>query len=157
MKRKQILVVVPAALFILGNAPANAGQIINEEGPIVCATDKWDESEPEKGHKLVEYAGRCVCVSNDPTLPSRPHDCVGKYEYMPDNSWKGSGTCTSNYKDGDKLYQTFEEGSDLKEYIYKWTGGTGKYQGASGGGTYTYDSLTDTLSAGRYKGQLILP
>jgi hypothetical protein len=76
---------------------------------------------------------------------------------MPDGSWKGGGTCISNYKDGDKLYQSFEEGSQLKEYIYKWTGGTGKYEGVSGGGTYTYESLTDTLSGGRFKGNIILP
>ena len=63
----------------------------------------------------------------------------------------------STYKNGDKLNQTWEEGSHLKEYTYKWTGGTGKYEGASGGGTYTYDNLTDTLSAGAFKGQLILP
>lgn len=75
---------------------------------------------------------------------------------MPDGSWKGSGTCTSNYNDGGKLYQSFEEGSQLKEYIYTWTGGTGKYEGASGGGTYTSESLTDTLLGGRYKGQLVL-
>ncbi len=157
MALKQLFVAAPAVFLILGGGAANAGQTINEEGPTVCATDKWNESEPEKGHKLVDFAGRCVCVSNDPALPSRPHDCVGKYEYMPDGSWKGSGTCTSNYKNGDKLNQTWEEGSHLKEYTYKWTGGTGKYEGASGGGTYTYDSLTDTLSAGRFKGQLILP
>jgi len=47
---------------------------------------------------------------------------VGKYEYMPDGSSKGTGTCTSTYKDGDKLNLTWEEGSQLKEYIYKWTG-----------------------------------
>ena len=29
--------------------------------------------------------------------------------------------------------------------------------GASGGGTYTLENLTDTLGAGRFKGQLILP
>jgi hypothetical protein len=120
MNAKQLLLALPAALLILGGGAANAGQTINEAGTVACATDKWDEKEIEKGHKLVEYAGRCVCIDNDPAVPSRPHECVGKYEYMPDGSWKGSGTCTSNYKDGDKLYQSFEEGSDLKEYIYKW-------------------------------------
>ena len=156
MTFKHLFIALPAALLVLGNGAANAGQTINEAGTVACATDKWNESEPEKGHKLVEYAGRCICIDNDPAAPSRPHDCVGKYEYMPDGSWKGSGTCTSNYKDGDKLYQSFEEGSDLKEYIYKWVGGTGKYEGASGGGTYTSESLTDTLLGGRYKGQLVL-
>jgi hypothetical protein len=27
-----------------------------------------------------------------------------------------------------------------------------KYEGASGGGTYTSENLTDTLAGGRYKG-----
>jgi hypothetical protein len=52
---------------------------------------------------------------------------------------------------------TWEEGSDLKEYPYEFTGGTGKYQGAKGGGTYTYESLSDTLFGGTYKGAMQLP
>jgi hypothetical protein len=36
-------------------------------------------------------------------------------------------------------------------------GGTGKYEGASGGGTYTLEELTDTLMGGRYKGTVELP
>jgi hypothetical protein len=83
---------------------------------------------------------------------------VGKYEYMPDKSWKGSGTCTYKFKEaGDTITDSFEEGSHLKEYTYKITGGTGKYQGASGGGTYFYDQLTDRLAGGTYKGTIQLP
>ena len=51
---------------------------------------------------------------------------------------------------------TWEEGSHRKEYTYKKTGGTGKYEGLSGGGTYMYESLTDKLFGGRYKGKLEL-
>jgi hypothetical protein len=51
----------------------------------------------------------------------------------------------------------WEEGSHLKEYPYKYTGGTGKYEGASGEGTYTSENLTDTLQWGRYKGTIKLP
>ena len=76
---------------------------------------------------------------------------------MPDGSWKGSGTCTWVFKGGDKIYETWEEGSHLKEYVCKFTGGTGKYEGVSGGGTYTSEMLTDTLTGGRYKGNLELP
>ena len=110
-----------------------------------------------KGHKLVDYAGRCVDIPNDPAAPKYTEDCVGKYEYMPDESWKGSGTCTDTFKGGDKMSDTWEEGSHLKEYTYKITGGTGKYEGASGGGTYFYENLTDTLAGGTYKGQIVLP
>jgi hypothetical protein len=124
---------------------------------IVCVNDKWDEKEVEKGHKLVDYAGRCVNVPNDPGAEKVTEDCVGKYEYMPDESWKGSGTCTRTHKGGDKTFDSWEEGSQLKEYPYKVTGGTGKFQGASGGGTYIYENLTDTLSGGTYKGAMQLP
>ena len=157
MTFRQLFVAVPAALLVLGHGVANAGQTINDAGALGCVVDKWDEKEPDKGHKLVDYAGRCVLIPDDPAVPKGTQVCVGKYEYMPDASWKGIGTCTSTYKGGDKTYETFEEGSHLKEYSYKKTGGTGKYQGASGGGTYTNDNLTDTLTGGRFKGQLVLP
>ena len=123
---------------------------------MACVNDKWDEKVLEKGHKLVDFAGRCVYVPNDPTVLSFTDECVGKYEYMPDESWKGSGSCTET-KDGDKRADTWEEGSQLKEYTYKFTSGTGKYEGIKGGGTYMYKNLTDTLSGGRYKGTVELP
>ena len=116
-----------------------------------------DEKEPDKGHKLVDAAMRCVVIPDDAALPKFVQDCVGKYEYMPDKSWKSAGTCTGDLKGGDKIYDTWEEGSHLKEYTYKYTGGTGTFEGASGGGTYMYESLTDTLTGGTYKGQLVLP
>lgn len=157
MKRKQILIIMPAALLILGQAAANAGQTINEMGAFGCITDKWDEKEPEKGHKLVDYAGRCVSIPNNPAEPMYTMECVGKYEFLADDSWKGAGTCTNTVKGGDKKIESWEEGSHLKEYPYKWTGGTGKYEGISGGGTFTFEKLTDTLGGGRYKGQMVLP
>lgn len=70
---------------------------------------------------------------------------------MPDNSWKATGTCTDTYKGGDTKFEAWEEGSHLKDYTYKITGGTGKYQGASGGGTYIYENLADTLAGGTYR------
>ena len=156
MKRTQILVILPA-LLILGGGGAHAGQTIDEAGALAGVVDKWNETEPDKGHKLVDYAGRCIAIPDDPTAPKSTCDCVGKYEYMPDGSWKGSGTCVATFKGGDTIDETFEEGSHLKESKYVYTGGTGKYQGASGGGTYTLENLTDTLQGGRYKGQIVLP
>jgi hypothetical protein len=157
MNLKQLLVAVPAALFILANGPANAGQTINEAGALACVNDKWDEKEVEKGHKFVDFAGRCIGIPTDSGAPKYAEDCVGKYEYMPDETWKGSGTCTYTFKSGDKMSDSWEEGSDLKEYRYTITGGTGKYEGARGGGTYTYENLTDTLAGGTYKGKVELP
>lgn len=157
MKLTQLFVALTLAFVVLWSDTANARQTINDVGAIACVTDKWDEKEPEKGHKLVDWAGRCVSIPDDAAAAKSTADCVGKYEYMPDGSWKGSGTCTYTYKGGDKLYDSWEEGSHLKEYTYKNTGGTGKYEGAGGGGTYTMEELTDTLLGGRYKGTIELP
>ena len=55
MHLKHLFIAAPAALLILGSgAVANAGNTINDVGAIACVNDKWDEKEPEKGHKLVE-------------------------------------------------------------------------------------------------------
>ena len=159
MKLKQLLLAGPAAILMLGNGggAANAGQTIDLAGAMACVVDKWDESEPEKGHKLANYAGRCVIIPDASDASKYAEDCTGSYEYRPDGSWKGAGTCTADFKGEDKIFLTWEEGSQLAEFLYEFTGGTGKYEGAKGGGTYKVDELTSTLYGGRKKGKLELP
>ena len=154
---KELLAAAPAILLALGIPAASAGETISEAGTMVCVTDKWDEKEVAKGHKLVDAVQRCVLMPDDTTAPKVTEECKGNYEYMPDGTWKGTGTCTDTYVGGNTMIDTWEEGSHLKEYTYKKAGGTGKYQGASGSGTYMYENFTDTLSGGRYKGTLQLP
>jgi hypothetical protein len=120
MKNMQLLIAVPA-LVVLSHSAVNAGEF-EETGALVCVTDKWDEKELEKGHKLADAVMRCVAVPDDPALDKYAQDCTGKYEYMSDGSWKSAGSCTNTYKAGDKSYETWEEGSHLKEYTYKKTG-----------------------------------
>ena len=76
MNLKHLFLAVPATLLILGSGVANAGQTIDDVGVLACATDKWDEKEPEKGHKLVDFAGRCISVPTD-AAPKSAGDCVG--------------------------------------------------------------------------------
>lgn len=156
MNKMQLFIAVPA-LLVVSHGAAEAGKGFEEAGALVCVTDKWDEKELEKGHKIADAVMRCVAVPDDPALDKYAQDCTGKYEYMPDQSWRSAGSCTNSYKGGDKSYETWEEGSHLKQYTYKKIGGTGKYAGVSGSGTYMYESLTDTLFGGRYKGTLELP
>ena len=94
---KILLLAVPTALLVVG--VANAGETIHESaGALAQVVDKWNVSEPDKGHKLVEYAGRGVAIPDDPSEPMASLGCVGNYEYMPDGSWKGAGTCTDTLK-----------------------------------------------------------
>ena len=78
MKLMHVFVASTAAFLILGSGAANAGQTINDEGVLACVSDKWDEKEVEKGHKLVDYAGRCMALPSDPAAEKVPMDCVGK-------------------------------------------------------------------------------
>lgn len=148
---------VAVPLLVILHSAAALGGTFEEAGALACVIDKWDEKEQETGHKLVDYAGRCVAIPDDPGASKVTEKCVGKYEYMPDGSWKGSGTCIDTYKAGGTKTFTFEESSHLKVQTYKITGGSGKYEGVSGAGTYTNENLTDTLTAGRYKATLTLP
>lgn len=157
MTKTHLAVVLPAAALISSACMAVAGQTVENSGHIVCATDKWDEKELGKGQKIVDASSRCVLIPDDSTAPKLTDACAGKYEYLADGSWKAKGTCTETYPGGDKIFLDWEEGSHLSDYTWTNTGGTGKYDGASGSGTYKYENLTDTLVAGRYKGKLTLP
>lgn len=151
-----VLSIALLMLFFMNATTAIAGQV-QEAGALACVNDKWDEKEVEKDHKVVDYAGRCLAIPNDPADILTSEDCTGKYEYMPDKSWKGSGTCVETKKDVGTRTVTFEEGSHLKEFTYTFVSGTGKWEGIKGGGTYSNDQITDTLTGGRYKATLTLP
>jgi hypothetical protein len=158
MKPRTLFLAAPAALLLLAGGTANAGQTITEAGAIACVVDKWDEKEPEKGHKLADYAGRCIIIPQDVAAPKSTEDCVGNYEFMPDGEWKGAGTCTRVNKDGDKWFLKWEQGSHIKEGgLTTITGGTGHYSGIKGSGTFTLEELTDTLQGGTYNKKLELP
>ncbi len=144
-------------LFLLTSVSTAIAGKVEEAGALACVNDKWDEKEVAKDHKVVDYAGRCLAIPNDASGAITSEDCTGKYEYMPDKSWKGTGTCLETRKDFGTRTVTFEEGSHLKEFKYTFMSGTGKWEGITGSGTYSNDTITDTLTAGRYKATLELP
>jgi hypothetical protein len=156
---RTLIATLAVCLAALLGAPtaSMAGQTAIEAGTLSCAIDKWDETPLGKDHKTVVATSRCVAVPDDPASPKLTEQCTGNYEYLPDGSWKGMGTCVDTYQGGGTLDVTWEEGSQLKEYTYKKMNGTGKYKGVTGSGTYFYDNLTDTLSGGRFKGTLEFP
>jgi hypothetical protein len=89
MTTKHLLIAV-VLLVIASHGAANAGKDLEESGALVCVMDKWDEKEPEKGHKLVDAVMRCGVVPDDTSLEKYAQDCTGKYEYMPDGTWRGA-------------------------------------------------------------------
>ena len=61
----QLFVATSATLFIFGGGVASAGEPKKDTGAMACVNDKWDVKEPEKGHKLVDAAMRCVLIPDD--------------------------------------------------------------------------------------------
>ena len=158
MTSKRLFAPISAALLVLGIGPASAGKTVEGAGAVACVSDKWNVSEREKGHKLIDYAGRCVFIPNDVAAEKATQECAGNFEYMPDGSYKGNGTCTHTFKNGDKRYHTWEEGTHIKERgRFTITGGTGKLDGVRGSGTYALDELTDTLQGGTFTEKVELP
>ena len=137
--------------------------MLNEStGKFAIVVDKWNPKEVE-GHTLVEYAGRGLGFPDDSAEPWVYGSYAGTYKFMPGGKWTGSGTGTETYEGGDTTTYTWEESSEFKENTYKYTGGTGKYEGASGSGTYTttYDVSPGykpvTLQGCQYKDDIVLP
>jgi hypothetical protein len=65
MTPKHLLDAESAALLILGTTIA-----------IACVADKWDEKEPDKGHKLVDAAMRCVLIPTDHAADKAPRTAL---------------------------------------------------------------------------------
>ena len=132
----QLFVATSATLFILGGGVASAGEPKKDTGAMACVNDKWDVKEPEKGHKLVDAAMRCVLIPDDAanrrsarTAQETTNICLTAVGRVPEPA-------RTIIRRKDVL--DMGEGSHLKEYTYTKTSGTGKYQGVKGGGTYMY-------------------
>ena len=139
MKFKQLFVALTAAIFIL----AVGGKRGRDHKGYGCYGLRERQVGREGARERTQAGRRCDALrprSRRSAEPTISQDCLGNYEYMPDASWKGTGTCTDNYPEG-KISLSWEEGSHLKECTYTKTGGTGKYQGVKGGGTYMYQNL----------------
>jgi hypothetical protein len=147
----------PNALYCdCGKCSAVEDTMLEEStGALALVVDKWKVSEPE-----IEYAGRGLGIPDDDTEVPAEGSYVGTYKYK-NGSLTGSGTGTETFKGGDTTNYTWEEGPT--EGTYKYTGGTGKYKGVSGGGTYklyagyTYEIVPGTLQVCKYKDQIVLP
>lgn len=150
---------VAAALLLAAAGTANAGEGIESSGYEAFRTNVWDVLELDEGHSLAWWRGEGVYFDDDPSAVDHMStgECAGTYEFMPDESYTVTGFCTYTDRDGDKHFVKWWEGSDMEEGRYEYIGGTGKYAGATGGGTYVGEELTDTLSAFTTKGVMELP
>jgi hypothetical protein len=95
--------------------------------------------EVGKDHTVILIDQKGIETTTDPSMPTNMTmiDCVGMAEALPDKTWKGNGYCTLTDKDGDKVYQRWTGSSELNGSRYEIVGGTGKFEGGTGGGKAT--------------------
>ena len=118
----------PNALYCdCGKCSAVEDTMLEEStGALALVVDKWNVSEPEKGHKLVEYAGRGLGIPDDLTEPPAVGSYLGNYEFMPDGSWTGAGIATETFKGEGTTYYTWRGGLASETphgkhlQIYRW-------------------------------------
>ena len=133
--------IAAAVLLISGANFAWAQQKIEEAGIDSMVRDN-KVFELEKGHLyiLVDEKGVETTNTRSPTHMS-VIDCMGTWELFPDQSYKGSGYCTVTDREGDKLFQSWSD-SSAEGSKFESIGGTGKFEGAKGQGTYTETELS---------------
>ncbi len=139
--------VLGAGLLSLATSVWAADQI-SVSGPIHFVADHAGVVEMEQGHSVVLGRWNGIASHADPSSPwhHTKVDCVGMVDVQADGTWAASGYCMHTDRDGDQWVGQWRNGSALNgRYVFDaHLGVSGKYVGATGGGT---GSCTE-LSAG---------
>jgi hypothetical protein len=151
-------IIFAAALMIGTTALGNAQQIIEENGVDSFVFDNRT-LELEDGHSITLSYGRGVEVAADPSMPTHLSaiDCAGMVEAFPTKTYKASGYCTLTAPGGSKLFQRWQEGTEMPEGQYETFGGTGKFEGAKGKGTYITAEAPMGRGTSMWKGHIEYP
>ena len=148
MTWSKIVAVSTAVLFVFGIAmigSAVAGEKIKWQGTSVVTETKQMEVGDVEGHVLLILKQKQMYML--PNGEKRAGDAVTSMELnskMNQFSLKGVGWVVD--KDGDKIMREHEgkpAGKDHWKGTYTYTGGTGKFEGIKGGGTW------DSISMGQ--------
>lgn len=99
-------------------------------------TQKADVFALPTGETVIQFTWNGVHMADDPSYPSNgaAQDCAGTVWIGADGAMTARGACTLTDKEGDVEALTF--GGDHTGGTFTVTGGTGKYAGASGSGSY---------------------
>ena len=140
MSWSKMVAVSTAVLFIFGFAVINsafAGEKMKWHGTGI--TDVWEQIEVGDGHVVGIYKSKQIYINE--TTGEKTHSAnIGLMEINPKKQQaSGHGYGIGFNKDGSKVLRTWKGGAVGKgHWKGSWTvvGGTGKYEGATGGGTW---------------------
>jgi hypothetical protein len=148
MKTSHKLISVLFAVALLG-APAAAQQSAKSgsyKGKFAAHLPGGVEQiyELEKGHVFILGPFHGVFLNDvaDGFLDKTEVICPRALDIVGGLIITGHGYCTMTDRDGDKAFVAWEQGKDTSPGTgggtLKWTGGTGKYSGLQGNGTFHY-------------------
>ena len=165
MNRK-IFIVLALAVFVYGlTAPgvaiAGEKQKTKAHGASYTTTVNQLEVGDEDGHLLVIFENRAIYFVEN----SGEKFADRSVAFMDMNPNKPAEIYMTGYgvhtdKDGDKMIRSFKGKPISKEQwkgVYSVTGGTGKFVGATGGGSWTSTMLAPKQSFVEVEGELEIP
>ena len=146
MTRSRTIALAAVLVFVSGMAMIDssvAGEKMNWQGTSVTTEAKQIEIGDVEGHVLMLYKAKQIYML--PDGEKRTGVAVNTLEMNPKmNHFTVSGVGWVVDKDGDKVMRVHEGkpvGKDHWRGTYSYTGGTGKFKGITGGGTWDSYSM----------------
>lgn len=161
---KNILMVTLAIVFSVSIAmidSVGAGETENADGSATSVNTKWQTIEvgDEEGHVLGLFENTQLWVrdANGEKIISHSRGIMDLNTKLGHGTLQGYNVFT--YSNGDKRFSRYDGklvGKDQWEGTWTEIGGTGKYEGCTGGGTWVTNSLGTGVSEVTAKGERTL-
>jgi hypothetical protein len=121
---------------------ATAGDPVENSGYDVGFAEVTAADLPSGGSFGI-MTNREIVINNDPSSPDHlaTAKCYGFFEVSAEGAYSDNGHCIFTDRDGETFSLKFRTGADGGTYEY--TGGTGKWEGVTGAGTYVAADLAD--------------
>ena len=134
--RDAIYLTAGLALSVLA-FPANAGKSISWEGVQYYAGGQIQTVPMEEGHSLILAKWEGIHASRDPSSPVHliRLECAGAIDAKRDGSFEANGYCMHTDREGDKWVGRWWNNNKMPVARFEVFHGSGKYAGATGGGT----------------------
>jgi hypothetical protein len=100
--------------------------------------------------------GNIVAKQAYPATNLTTGNCSGLTLTDAEGNWSASGVCSRVDGDGDGYSMSWRQDYTMDAGVWEMVGGTGKWDGVSGGGTYVYTPLAGGAGASTYSGNLTL-
>ena len=141
MKRRQYAVLVLTATLILGTiSVAQAAEMMKMKGQDVYIQETVSKVKLADGRTMERHTLKGFSMADDPKSPFAMinQDCAEAVVISPDGSVSSGGYCNGVDADG-HVYWVSSTG-DQKGGTWSFTGGTGKFAGIKGGGTFAWST-----------------